>query len=141
MLRNSRWIAFFVAMFSMALLPACGDDGDDSMSPGGSALLDTWTATSFSAGGTDYVPTGLTVQLTFAASTYSIDISGDNSNLLCDMSTTCTDGGAFAYTSTTLTFDPGTMDETTLNYTIAGSTLTLSGNIDGVALSATLVRS
>ncbi|HMB71288.1 MAG TPA: hypothetical protein VKU85_18400 [bacterium] len=142
MLRNSRWTLLLLAMLSIALLPACGDDGDDSMGPGGSgaAILGTWNATSFNAGGQDFVPMGLTVQLTFTASTYTIGITGDSGNLLCDMSSSCMDGGPFTYTATTITFDAGTVDETTLNYTISGSTLTLTGDIDGTALTVTAVR-
>ena len=142
MLRNTRWIALLVAMMSIALLPACGDDGDSSTGPSGSgaAILGTWTATSFNAGGQDFVPMGLTVQLTFATSTYTISISGDSGNLLCDTGSSCTDGGPFAYTATTITFDPGSMEEATLNYTISGNTLTLTGDIDGTALTVIATR-
>jgi len=143
MTRNARWIPLLVALTSIVLLPACRDDNNDSSTdPGGSndPILGTWAATSFSVNGVDQVLTGMSVSLTFTETTYSIGIMGDSNNVICETTTDCTDGGGFSYTSTTATFDPGTSDEVTLDYTVNGSTLTLSGDIGGVNLLATLTK-
>lgn len=142
MLRSSRITVLSLSILSVLLLSACGDDSNDSMSPGSGASLEgTWNATSFSIDGNDQVVSGFTFTVTFTATTYSISISGDNNNVICDMTTSCTDGGAISSTGSTVTFDPGTQDEVTFSYTATATTLTLTGNIQGSAVSVSLTRS
>jgi hypothetical protein len=143
MLRSSRWLARLVAMMAVALVSACGDEDDDgSTGPNGSGdpILGTWAATMFSVNGMDQTPGGMSVSLTFTETTYSLGVMGDSNNIICETTTDCTDGGAFSYTATTATFDPGDPEEITLDYSISGSTMTLSGNIGGFTLTATLVK-
>jgi hypothetical protein len=139
MLRRHRNLASFVVILALALLPACGDEDDGSMNPGAS-LQGTWEADTFSAGGTDYVATGLGVTITFTATTFVVDVTGDTNGVVCDTPGDCVNTGTLSYTSSTITFDAGTADEITFNYTVTATTLTLSGDIDGTALSATFTR-
>jgi hypothetical protein len=139
MLRRHRILTVFL-MIVLALAPACGDEDDNSMNPGGPSLAGTWEADTFSAGGTDYVPTGLSVTLTLTATTYVLDVTGDTNNVICEMTTDCVDSGTLSFTSTVLTFDPDDPEAVTLNYTVTDTTLTLTGSIEGTALSATFTR-
>lgn len=120
-----------------ALAGACGSD---SSGPNANALIGTWDATSFSDGTVDIIQQGEGVTITFQSNdNYSIEITNDVAGL-CDVGTDCTLTGSFSSTGSTIALDPGTQDETTFDYAINGTTLTLTGNIDGTDVTIVLQR-
>lgn len=110
---------------------ACGSDGGNG--PGGgvvAALVATWDVTSFVAGGTDLVQSGMGLSMALDnTGGYTLDYTNDQTGN-CDPNPDCTNTGAWSATGTKMTFDPGTPDAVTLNYTVQGTTLTLTGTID-----------
>lgn len=89
----------------------------------------------------DALAGGVSFTITFSSNgTWSSTVSGDTNGFFCDTGTACTDGGTYTSTASTLTLDPGTIDETALNYTLSGNTVTLTGSIDGNAVSATFTK-
>ncbi len=134
-LRAIRRSAVFVFA---ALIPAVVACSDGFEPPAG--LVGTWNATSIVAGGVDYQAEGMTLSFTFFDDgEYSLTVTGDLLEF-CDAGTDCSDGGDFTTTASQITFDPGTTDEETLSWTIAGDMLTVSGTIDGSAISFTFQR-
>lgn len=128
-------VASLLVIFAFAA--ACGSD---SNGPNTNALIGTWNATSFSDGSVDIIQQGTTVVITFQSNdNYSIEVTNDVAGL-CDTGTACTLTGSFSSTGTTVTLDPGTVDETVLNWTRSGSTLTLTGDIDGTAITVVLQK-
>lgn len=138
-----RRLAAVIVALTLPFALSCGDDNDGTTGPNGqgSALVGTWNATSFVAEGTDFVDTGITFTITLNDNgTYSLAVSGDTLGAFCDSGTSCSDSGSFESTSTTLTFDPGTVDEAAFDYSISGNTLTLDGEIEGTAVTATFQK-
>ena len=124
------------------LLPlaiACSDN--DATGPSSDGLVATWQATSFQVLGFDAIQQGMGARLTLtAARTYTFLITNDITDA-CEGATTCTDTGAYSSTSTQITLDPGTPDAITFNYAIQGSTLTLTGDIEGIPVTMVLQKS
>jgi hypothetical protein len=129
-------------------LSGCGSDGGGTGPNGGGggtnpALHATWNATSFGVLGVgDLIANGMTMVVTLApGGTYTISFTNDVVGL-CDPDPgpDCTFTGTYSSTASTLTLDPGTIDETTFNYTIVGTTVTLTGTIDGAAVTIVLQK-
>lgn len=138
--RTNRLITITIALSSLLLTAGCGDD-DPTGTGSSNPLVGTWNATSFVVGGFDLIDAGATFSLTLAAGgTESSTITGDTSMFFCETTVDCTDSGTWTSTSTTLTFDPGTVDEFTVTYTISGSTLNFSGTIESTLLSGTFTK-
>jgi hypothetical protein len=138
--RVSKFAAVIVALASLPLLAACGDD--EPTGGNGNALLGSWTVTSFMIEGIGDVIAGSDLQLifTFTASTYTIVVANDDSGFFCDTGTTCTLPGDYTTTGNTITFDPGTSDEEDFTYFVTGDTLRMTGGIDGSTVDVTLRR-
>ena len=127
----------FAALFSMAA--ACSDS--ETTGPAEEQLVGTWDVTSFQAFGVDAIQQGMSMELTLTAGkTYTIVITDDFLGT-CDPETSCTESGSYSSTSTQITMDPGTEDEVTFNYSISGSTMTFTGNIEGIPVTMILRRS
>ena len=126
----------------VVLLPlavSCSDS--ETTGPDSDRLVGTWQVTSFQAFGIDVIQQGMSMTLTLtAAKTYTIVITDDAIGT-CDQATTCTETGTYSSTSTEITIDPATDDEVTFNYSIQGSTMTFTGNIDGTPVTMVLQRS
>jgi hypothetical protein len=141
-MRTSRTLlaAGFCATAALAsTVSGCGSDGNGGSGPN-AALYASWNATSFEALGTDFIADGMSLILTLdPAGTYTLDITNDLIDA-CDPGPDCINGGAFSATATQVTIDPGTQDETVFNYSIVGTTLTLTGSIGGNAVTITLER-
>jgi hypothetical protein len=134
-LRSIRYSTFFVLA---ALIPAVVTCGDSFEPPEG--LVGTWNATAIVVDGVDYALEGMTLSFTFDADAeYSFTVTNDGFGF-CDPDPNCSDFGDFTTTATQLTFDPGTIDEETFSYTVAGNTLTVSGTIDGSAFTFTFQK-
>lgn len=132
--RITRATTLVVLLGSLATATACNDEitlGDDEPVR---ALVASWDATSFTAGGTEFVATGLTFRLVLAGDNrYSMVVKSDLDANICEPGmTACTINGPYTSTATTITLDAGTGDATTLNYTIAADVMTWTGTIDGV---------
>lgn len=121
----------------IAITPvACSDDDDDPNGPPDTdPLVGTWNATSLLADGTELLGGGLAFSISFDEDgTYTTQVSGDVLGVFCEPpQTACGDSGDYTNTSTTLTLDGGTADETVVSYVIAGDVLTLTGDLDGTA--------
>lgn len=129
-------------LLAMALLlplaVACSDN--DATGPAPDPLAGTWQATSFEALGIDVIDLGMSMRLTLtAARTYTMVITNDAIGA-CDEDSSCTAAGTYSSTSTQLTFDPGLEDEVTFTYLIQGSTMTLTGDIDGTPVTMVLQK-
>ncbi len=139
----NRLVALFVALAFVPLTAGCG--GDDGEPTGGNGqadpLLGTWTATSFVVDGLDIIAGGTSASLSFfSGGSYSFSVTNDDSGFLCEGPFNCIDFGDFTSTSSTIVLEPGTVDEISLNYTLSGTTLTLSGSIEGRSVSATFQK-
>lgn len=122
-----------------ALIPVAVACSDGFEPPAG--LAGTWNATSLIVDGDDYVAEGMTLRFTFSDNgDYSYTVTGDLLDFCDAGGPNCSDGGDYTATSSQLTFDPGSTDEETFSWTIAGDTLTVSGTIDGLVLVFTFQR-
>ncbi len=130
--------SLLAASLVVAALAACSSDKATGPDP---ALIGTWNATSFMALGQDLIQQGgMTLEATLTnANTYTLDVTGDLTGN-CDPGPDCVVTGNYSATAAQITFDPGTVDAVTFNYSIAGSTMTLTGNIGGIPATITLQK-
>jgi len=130
--------AVFAAGFLLSTtLSACGSDGGNGP---GNAIEATWNVTSFVVMGVDAIANGMTFQMDLSAGdSYTFDITNDMIDA-CTPNADCTVTGSYSHTGSTITIDPGTPDEVTLNYTLQGTTMTLTGSISGTPVTITLTK-
>ncbi len=124
---------------SASLTPAltgCSSDGGNGPS---NSLSGDWDVTSFMVMGTDVIADGMTFSMSLSGGTYTFDVTNDLIGI-CDPDPDCTDSGPYSQTGSTITFDPGDPDEVTLNFTLQGTTATLTGSIDGNPVTITLTK-
>jgi lipocalin-like protein len=134
----TRRFQLMVMAVLMPLVVSCSDD--ESTGPDSDPLVGTWQVTSFEALGVDAIDLGMSMQITLtAAKTYTFVITNDALGS-CDGATSCTQSGTYSSTSTQITFDPGDPDEVTLNHSAQGTTMTLTGDIDGDPVTIVLQR-
>lgn len=139
LLDRTRRRALLTALVALLVaLPACSDN-DDPAGPGGGqeTYVGTWDATSFSGGGMDLIAMGMTLEATFTTSTYSLTVTNDQVELCGGTATSCTTNGPLSATASEITIDAGEPDAVTFDYTVTGSTMTWSGDIDGTAVTIT----
>jgi hypothetical protein len=138
-LRELRRAASGALVVLVPVLVSCSSDDDEPAGPS-DPLVGTWNATSFVAGTDDVIALGMDLSIALsAAGTYTLTVTNDLIEA-CDGAANCTQTGSYTATSTQLTMDPGTVDTITFGYTIQGTTLTLSGNIDGTPVTVVLTR-
>jgi hypothetical protein len=132
-------VAGFCAAATLApTLAGCGSDGGGN-GPGNS-IVTAWDVTSFVVQGTDVIAGGMTFAIDLApGGTYTFDVTNDQAGI-CTPGPNCSDTGPYTYTATTLTFDPGTIDEVVLTYTIQGTAATLTGTIGGFPVTISLQK-
>jgi hypothetical protein len=125
-----------------ALLPLAASCSDsETTGPAADPLVGTWDVTSFQAFGVDFIEQGMTMRITLTASkTYTVVVTDDALGT-CETATDCTETGSYSSTSTQITIDPGLEDEVTFNYSIQGTTMTFTGDIDGTPVTIILQRS
>ncbi len=120
-----------IALLGLPLLlnstiAACGSDGGNGPK---TTLYESWSATSFTAMGTDFIASGMGLDLTFAANdTYTLTYTNDLVGA-CDPGPDCVETADFSHTATELTLDPSGPEPVTLGYSIQGNSLTLTGTI------------
>jgi hypothetical protein len=120
-------------------ITACGSDGNGGTTPN-IALYAAWNVTSFVGLGTDFIADGMTMVVTIdAAGTYTAAVTNDLIGT-CSPGPDCVTGGDFTATATRITLDPGSQNEVTFNYSIAGTAMTWTGNIDGNPVTITMER-
>lgn len=129
------------AILTLALgwtVAGCSSD-EGGTAPGvNPAVVGTWNATSFDAGGTELIGLGMSFSFTFtSAGSYTITITNDQGGL-CDVGVDCVETGSYTATDTQIVLEPGTAAEETLNYTISGSTMTVNADIDGTLITVVL---
>ncbi|TFG49866.1 MAG: hypothetical protein E4H38_04370 [Gemmatimonadales bacterium] len=132
------WSSAFALVGALTLVgSACDSGGSNGPS---NPLIGGWDATSFTAQGTDFIAIGMSVVLTFEqGGTYTVAFTNDLIGA-CNPGPDCADGGDFVRTGNQVTLDPGTVDETVFTYAIQGSTLTLTGDINGAVTTIVLAK-
>jgi hypothetical protein len=121
---------------------ACSDD-DDPVGPEAS-LVGTWQATSFNVTGLgDFIAAGMTLSTTFTNSgTFNFAVTGDLADLCGDQGPDCSAPGTYTATATqlTVTLDDDEEEDVTFGYSIQGSTMTWTGDIDGIPITVTFQK-
>ncbi len=129
------------ALLLLSLAAACSSN--DSSSPGADPWVGTWHATSFVIAGVgDVIAGGMTITVTLNSNgTYSLHFTNDAVGACSTPGSDCTQTGNYSHSGNMITIDAGTADAVTFNYTISGSTMTWTGNIDGNNVTITLTKS
>ncbi len=127
------------AVLSLALgggITACSSNPTDPEI--NAAVVGTWNATSFLAEDSDLILQGMTMSLGLTNDgTYSFNFTNDQGGL-CDVGSACTESGDYATTDSQIVFDPDTDDEQTFNYSISGTTMTITADLDGTPVTIVL---
>jgi hypothetical protein len=120
---------------------ACSSDDSNAPAPvPGSALRASWNVTSFATAADDFIAQGMVLVITFKSDgTYALTVTNDLVGI-CNPGPNCVEGGDYTATATTVTLDPGTVDEVVFDYTIAGTTLTMNGDIGGTPVTITATK-
>jgi hypothetical protein len=93
--------------------------------------------TSFATPTDDFIAQGMALVITFTSDgTHTLTVTNDLVGS-CTPGPDCVEGGDYTATATTVTLDPGTVDEVVFDYTIAGTTLSMSGDIGGTPVAIT----
>jgi hypothetical protein len=133
--RSIHYSTFFVLAALTPTFIACGDSFEPVPE-----LLGSWNATSLVVDGFDLMGDGMTLRFTFSDDGgYTYTVAGDQLDF-CDPGPNCSDGGDYTATTSQVTFDPGTDDEETYSYTIAGNTLVITATFGGSPLTFTFQR-
>jgi hypothetical protein len=133
--RSFSFPLLFAFLAGVLILSGCSDD------PVTDPLVGLWNVTSFSALGSDFIADGMSLHvLLTAADTYTLDVIGDLVGICGESETDCSSTGAYTSTTAQITLDPDTEDVTTFDYTIQGSTMTWTGDIDGNPVTIAMSR-
>ena len=130
------------AILSLALTSAvagCSSD-EGGTTPGvNPAVVGTWNATSFVVGPDDLIALGMGMSFVFNNDgTYSLNFTNDQGGLCDPGEVNCSESGTYTASDTQILLDAGTVDSATLNYTISGSTMTVTATIDGSDITVVL---
>ncbi len=118
------------------MVTACSDD--DVTDPT-ATLVGTWTVTSLSALGQNFIALGMDLELELeSGGTYTFIVTNDLVEF-CDPGPDCIRTGDYTATSSTITLDPG-VDATTFAWVISGNTMTWTGLIGGTPATAVMTR-
>ncbi len=129
-----------MAVLLSVVLTACSDDSNGPAPGPGSALRASWNVTSFATAAEDFITQGMGLVITFKSDgTYALTVTDDLIGI-CNPGPDCLEGGDYTATTTTVTLDPGTVDEVVFDYTIAGTTLTMNGDIGGTLVTITATK-
>jgi hypothetical protein len=122
-----------VGCASLFLAAGCGGDDGGPTSPQ-DRLIGTWNCTMF-----EVTDRGVTVDFmdfvdSFAMTltsggTYTLSFTGDDDHILCG-GTSCTESGTYSATNSRITWTAFEMDEWTVNYSISGNALTMTGTAE-----------
>ncbi len=121
------------AILTLALgwtVAGCSSD-EGGTTPGvNSAVVGTWNATSFIVWGTDLIPPLIMSLVLNGNGAYSLNFSNDQGDLCDAGQTSCGETGTYKASNTQIILDAGSVDEATLNYSIVGTTMTVTATID-----------
>ena len=135
--RSLAVIARLLAAVTFVPIAACSDD-DDGTDPT-SVLVGSWTFTSLSGLGQDFIALGMDLELELtSAETYTFTVTNDMVEF-CDPGPDCTVTGDYTATASTITLDP-TDEPTTFTWAISGNTMTWTGSIGGTPATAVMTR-
>ncbi len=134
-LRTARCLTVLLALAFVA----CSSDDSNGPAPApGATLVGSWNATTFATSTDDFIAQGMTLVMTIKNDdTYTFAFTNDLVGA-CNPGPDCANNGPYTATSTTLTIDPGTVDETVFTYSVAGSTLTMNSSINGTPVTLVL---
>lgn len=119
---------FLTLALGIAIAGCSSDETGPGINP---AVVGTWNATSFVVpGGGDLIGQGMAISFAFASNgTYLFTFTNDQGGL-CDVGPDCTESGSYTATDTQIILDPDDEPQT-LNYSISGTTVTVTANIEG----------
>ena len=121
------------AVLTLALGFATAGCSSDETGPGtiNPAVVGTWNATSVVlGGGADLIGQGMSLTFDFADDgTYSFVITNDQGGF-CDGAADCVDAGSWTASNSQIVLDPDD-DPQTLNYSISGTTVTITADMEG----------
>jgi hypothetical protein len=144
MTRRRTRIALTV-MLPLAL--ACSEN--ESTGPESNPLIGTWQVTAFEVLGYNYIQRGLLMRLTLSADgTYSVVIENDSFGY-CAPGPSCSATGQYSSTPTQIRIDsarawwmgPGTEEEITFDYSMHGTTMMFTTDIEGTRTTLILQKS
>jgi hypothetical protein len=136
---ESRALLTLLLLASAAAAGCGGDDDGGTTAPVPSAMQGSWIATSVLMGTQDLIAQGMHLSFHFSADgEYSFLVSGDLMGM-CDGAANCDDWGDFAVSGSQITFDP-VENPVVFAYSLSGNVMTLTGSIEGVAVTFTLER-
>jgi len=136
---NSRSWKLMPMAVLFSLAAACSDD--DATGPDADTLVGAWNVTSLQAFGVDVIDLGTTMVVTLTDNdNYSIVITGDILEM-CATAVGCTQTGSYSATSTQITLDPGLATEIIFDYSLSGTTMTATGNVNGTPINMILRKS
>ena len=132
---TTRTRALLTSLCAAALVSvaaSCDDDDDDTDPTPSSPLVGTWDATSLTTPTGDAIGNGMSLTAVVGSTgNISLNVVGDQLGL-CNPGPDCSVTGTWTSTASTITITSGT-DVTTLNWTMAGETMTWTGTVEGVA--------
>ncbi|HSH76200.1 MAG TPA: hypothetical protein VLA09_10995 [Longimicrobiales bacterium] len=130
-----------IVLASLLFLSGC--DGDSTDPNVEEAFIGNWIATSFVVDGVELIDIGSAFNVSFgffADGSYQLIVGGDEGFLFCDAVPSCVDDGDFTFSGNVITLDPGTVFELSLQYSVTGDTLAVSGNLNGSQFTAVFER-
>ena len=133
----------------LPLTLACSENR--STGPESNPLVGTWQVTSFEVLGSQLILRGLLMRLTLSADgTYAVDIGNDSFGY-CQTGISCRGTGRYSSTPTQIWINsarswwphmaPGSEEEITFNYSMHGTTMMFTTDIEGTRVTLILQRS
>ena len=114
-------------------IAGCSSD-DGGTTPGTNPVVGTWNATSLSIqGGPDLIAQGMGYSIVFNSDDTFVSTTTNDMAGFCDMVSNCLDSGDYTASDTQIILDAGTSDAFTVNYSISGTTMTLTFTLNGMA--------
>ena len=128
---------------------ACSEN--ESTGPESNPLVGTWQVTAFEVLGFNKIQRGLLMRLTLSADgTYSVEIENDSFGY-CAPGPRCSATGRYSFTATQVRIDsarawwmgmgPGSEEEITFNYSMHGTTMMFTTDIEGTRTTLILQKS
>lgn len=129
-----------LAVAALVVGPGCESSTDPEIDE---VFVGDWISTSFTLGGVEQMVPGASFYISMGLyddMSYQFIVGGDDSGLLCDGPPSCQEQGDYEYTASRITMDPGTADAFSMQYSVSGNVMTLSGSLDGTSFSGSLER-
>ncbi|MEZ4413883.1 MAG: hypothetical protein R2910_12920 [Gemmatimonadales bacterium] len=139
--RLTRLRLLHLAVLLPVAIASCSSDDANGPTPApGAALHTSWNVTAFATAADDFIAQGMVLVITYKSDgTYTLTVTNDLVGI-CNPGPNCVEGGDYTATATAVTLDPGTVDEVVFDYTIAGTTLTMNGDIGGTPVTITATK-